>query len=55
MQRRSGTPVDKLVPRILTQDQFTSHATEWGLAMNHVLFKRISLSKREWISRVGSL
>ena len=45
MLKRSGTPVDKLIPRILTQDQFTSHVTEWELAMNHVLFKHISLSK----------
>ena len=31
MRRRSGTPVDKLVLRIIRQEQFTSHATEWGI------------------------
>ena len=32
MRRRSGAPVDKLVLRILRQDQLTSHATEWGIS-----------------------
>ena len=47
MRRRSGTPVDKLVLRILRQEQFTSHATEWGINNESSALQAYQAKQRE--------
>ena len=47
MWRRSGTPVDKLVLRILSQEQFTSHVTEWGISNESSALQAYQAKQRE--------
>ena len=47
MQRRSATPVDKFVLKILWQEQFVSHATEWGISNKSCALQAYQTKQRE--------
>ena len=47
MRRRSTTPVDKLVLRIIRQEKFLSHAIEWGINNESCALQAYQTKQRE--------
>ena len=47
MRRKSGTSVGILFLRILRQEQFTSHATEWGIKNESCALQVCQAKQRE--------